>query len=395
MSVHSRVCLVCTRQMSKYTCPRCNTPYCSLLCYKNHGKSCTEGFAKDNLTSALKNKRASKEDKMKMVEILKRVHENEDEVCETSDEDIINPVADDSEVGRWLEKMTLGEEDDLDVQKLGSETKKAFHLACMAGKLREHVEQWTPWWIKPIIIPSGQSMDNPSLTTGPQINEDIPNLETLYSGKPSPMLPYHLLDIVFAYTSTLFTYNGDWDWDERGAMSTLIYRSSVLSTPLISRHHSFEAALRACLTLHRSQDGANEEATESLSAAQHCVKVFNGGRLRLLQLLSDLLDLSLRAEACVVQERDGKNLTKAERRKSKREVNSLCKIQHKVTFFLSWVNSLPDTEIHLWTQEVDLVVQTIVAIEEKREKPTIFHIDGDDEKFKEQKPSCKKKIVIL
>jgi len=126
--------------MSKYTCPRCCTPYCSLGCYKNHGERCTEGFARDNLTSALKNKRASKEDRKKMVEILKRVNENDDEICENADWDTVNPVAEDEEVGRWLEKMTLGQEVDVDLQKLDVKTKKAFHLACMAGKLRDQVE---------------------------------------------------------------------------------------------------------------------------------------------------------------------------------------------------------------------------------------------------------------
>jgi len=394
MSVHTRVCLVCTRQMAKYTCPRCNVPYCSLGCYKSHDERCTERFAKDNVSAALKNKRASTEEQKKMVNILKRVHENDDDVI--VDDDGVNPVSEDIEVGKWLEKMTLGEDADLDLNKLKDETKKAFELACMAGKLREQVESWEPWWKKPVIVPSQSTSGarNPSLSAGPPINEDIPVFSSLFSGKPSPTLPHHLLDIVFAYVSTLLTYNGDWDWDEHGAISMLISFSPVLSTTGTSRHHSYEATLRECIALHNKWHGANEEVSGSLCLPQHCVKVFNGGRLRLLQLLSDLLDLALRAEACLVQSRESKSFPRVERRKIKREINKLCRIQHKMTFFLSWVNSRQETEIHMWAQEVDLAVQMILANDMKKDEPTIFHI-GEEAQSRAKPSSFKKKIVVL
>ena len=48
-----RPCGVCNKQLSKYLCPRCNLPYCSVGCYRNHGTGCTEAFAKDNLDQHL------------------------------------------------------------------------------------------------------------------------------------------------------------------------------------------------------------------------------------------------------------------------------------------------------------------------------------------------------
>nr|1X4S_A Chain A, Zinc finger HIT domain containing protein 2 [Homo sapiens] len=30
-------------QPARYTCPRCNAPYCSLRCYRTHG-TCAENF---------------------------------------------------------------------------------------------------------------------------------------------------------------------------------------------------------------------------------------------------------------------------------------------------------------------------------------------------------------
>ena len=48
------VCGVCARQLSKYGCPRCNKRTCSLACYKAHSTACTELFARDNVTQAMK-----------------------------------------------------------------------------------------------------------------------------------------------------------------------------------------------------------------------------------------------------------------------------------------------------------------------------------------------------
>ena len=44
-----RVCRVCTRNEAKYTCPRCNIPYCSVGCYASHGEQCTEAFYREHV----------------------------------------------------------------------------------------------------------------------------------------------------------------------------------------------------------------------------------------------------------------------------------------------------------------------------------------------------------
>lgn len=33
-------CLVCDENESKYKCPKCSIPYCSLVCYKKHKEEC-------------------------------------------------------------------------------------------------------------------------------------------------------------------------------------------------------------------------------------------------------------------------------------------------------------------------------------------------------------------
>lgn len=36
----------CLTQFAKYICPRCNTSYCCLACYKRHSSNCTEAFSR-------------------------------------------------------------------------------------------------------------------------------------------------------------------------------------------------------------------------------------------------------------------------------------------------------------------------------------------------------------
>lgn len=76
-------CEICWKQKGNYTCPRCNVAYCGLACYKDPAKhlACSELFYKDQVVTELKTLKFGhdstdperfKENRQKMVEILKR-----------------------------------------------------------------------------------------------------------------------------------------------------------------------------------------------------------------------------------------------------------------------------------------------------------------------------------
>ena len=46
-----RVCFQCQKE-SRYSCPRCAVPYCSLACYRAHDASCTESFYRSKVLDA-------------------------------------------------------------------------------------------------------------------------------------------------------------------------------------------------------------------------------------------------------------------------------------------------------------------------------------------------------
>ncbi|KAF9605152.1 hypothetical protein IFM89_014143 [Coptis chinensis] len=97
------ICRVCQKQFSNYTCPRCNSRYCSLECYKvsselnSHSLCCTESFMRENVVEQLGQMQPNDEAKQKMIDILKRVHSEEEN--ESVDEDDVDDV---SRLGAYL-----------------------------------------------------------------------------------------------------------------------------------------------------------------------------------------------------------------------------------------------------------------------------------------------------
>ena len=79
-------CCVCKTATSKYTCPRCRVPYCSLNCYNQHSNNCTESFYKDHVQNELSLRSGGTSltgpetvrEKSKMLDILKRTANNEE-----------------------------------------------------------------------------------------------------------------------------------------------------------------------------------------------------------------------------------------------------------------------------------------------------------------------------
>ncbi|KAL6965779.1 hypothetical protein U1Q18_036835 [Sarracenia purpurea var. burkii] len=133
------ICRICQKQFSQYTCPRCNTRYCSLQCYKSHSVRCTESFMRENVVEELRQLQPGDNTKQKMMHILERFHleeerESMDEDDSTLSEDTIQKILSGHQIGF----------DDLSVEE-----KKRFQRAVASGELSKLIEPWDPWWLKP------------------------------------------------------------------------------------------------------------------------------------------------------------------------------------------------------------------------------------------------------
>ncbi|KAI0352088.1 hypothetical protein OH77DRAFT_1409888 [Trametes cingulata] len=77
-SVTTVPCAICRRQFSRYTCPRCNIPYCSLVCFRSEKHAnCSESFYRKEVELDVKSApSASVEEKRRMMDLLKRFEED-------------------------------------------------------------------------------------------------------------------------------------------------------------------------------------------------------------------------------------------------------------------------------------------------------------------------------
>eukprot|EP00002_Diphylleia_rotans_P039838 TRINITY_DN9337_c0_g1_i1.p1 TRINITY_DN9337_c0_g1~~TRINITY_DN9337_c0_g1_i1.p1 ORF type:complete len:237 (+),score=24.06 TRINITY_DN9337_c0_g1_i1:69-779(+) len=196
-----RVCHTCTRKVSKYMCPRCNAPYCSLECYKNHNVRCTDEFYGSQLKEMLVGVKASPHDRSNMMSILQRDYEErtKDElqlrhggVCQPSrdqDQDLVRRFEDlDFEQDRG---SLDDDDDDLEDQKLE----------------RSRFVLWNPWWtterrseLKPkrLISPIQQEEESDQIALDiPPLPTMIPHISTLTSASPSVLLRYNICDVMY------------------------------------------------------------------------------------------------------------------------------------------------------------------------------------------------------
>ncbi|GJN19919.1 hypothetical protein PR202_gb07235 [Eleusine coracana subsp. coracana] len=252
------ICRVCQKQFSQYTCPRCNTRYCSLPCYKGHSVQCTESFMRENVLDELKQIQPEDESKKKMLDILKRLHMEEETESDDEDESTLSD--------ELIQKVMSGEE--LKLEDLSDDEIKRFRQALASGELSKMIEPWTPWWKKQPsrsisrspdgsqlireVTSEDSSMPDSMTDQEPSINEipegpesALPSLKQLTKAEPSPLLTVHLVDILYSYCFTLRLYNGDWRSDPFGASSVAMSMSKVMGED--TKPETVPEALTACI----------------------------------------------------------------------------------------------------------------------------------------------------
>ncbi|GMP96764.1 hypothetical protein CsSME_00045265 [Camellia sinensis var. sinensis] len=311
------VCRVCQKQFSQYTCPRCNTRYCSLQCYKSHCLRCTESFMRENVVEEMRQLQPDDENKQKMLDILKRFH---------SEEEMDNMDEDDSTLSEeTIQKILSGYE--ISVDDLSAEEKKHFQRAVASGELSKLIEPWEPWWLKPSARTISLSRE------GTRLVQPLAKQETLSSTEPSPLLAVHLVDIIYSYCFTLRLYNGDWQSDPIGSATVVLSVSSVLGqggqpeTVLEAVSHCLE---QTCSPAFRHMGGLQF----GLGVLDDVISLLSLGGSALVCLLCDLQRL--------IQAAEGELKSEKPRKSKKSEMRGKLKLaERKVFFILCWVHEQP------------------------------------------------------
>ncbi|KAK1258389.1 hypothetical protein QJS04_geneDACA007007 [Acorus gramineus] len=349
------ICRVCQKQFSQYTCPRCNCRYCSLPCYKRHSLRCSESFMQENVVEEMQMLRPEDETKRRMLEILKRFH-SEEGMEEDRDSD--STLSEET-----IQKFLSG--DEVYLEDLSPDEIKLFQRAVASGELSKLIEPWEPWWLNPSVKTLSLSQDGVRLirpiqdpetsTSSPATTPEaqLPPLHKLINNEPSPLLPVHLVDVLYTYCFTLRHYNGDWHCDPAGACMDALTLSVVLG-----------------------DSGQPETVLEAVSSCMECACSpayrHAGGlhfRLGLIDDVVHLLSLGGAALVCSLCDmrrliQSGREALKSERGRESKRAGGASKLklaERKVYFMMCWVHEQPN---EVWLSLAGVVGVEKAALEE-------------------------------
>ncbi|XP_066108094.1 zinc finger HIT domain-containing protein 2 [Saccopteryx bilineata] len=252
-------------QPARYTCPRCNVPYCSLRCYRAHG-TCAEDFYRDQVLGELRGRSASPS---RLASALRRLRQQRDTEEELEDAGLRPGPAPGGLLGLW--------------EQLAPAEKAAFEQLLSRGEAGRLLPPWRPWWwgrgAEPRLLeelddtpggeaaeldpapartppdpmkdaaaaesPASEEMalgDTPGACT-PAVPTRIPTLASLSRGRTSPLIRFQLPNVLFSYAHTLALYHGGDDALLSDFCATLLGVSGALGAQQIFA--SAEEALQA------------------------------------------------------------------------------------------------------------------------------------------------------
>nr|XP_033333111.1 zinc finger HIT domain-containing protein 2 [Megalopta genalis] len=221
------LCKFCNSKSRIYTCPKCGMGYCNVDCYKSEGHlECSESFYKKCIEDELKSQEKDPEIRIKMIEILKRVHETD-----LNDFDSENDTTSDHEEGdEELGHLDSDDEDDVpDLEKrlhdvnldnanevwsvLTDSEKQEFEALIKNGGIEKLLPKWVPWWTYRTEKKLVQDMDEKDNEQGLSSMEyppliDVPIFNELQ--KASPNVYFNLINVIYAYAYMAIYYNGDY-----------------------------------------------------------------------------------------------------------------------------------------------------------------------------------------
>ncbi|KAL0818424.1 hypothetical protein ABMA28_008889 [Loxostege sticticalis] len=225
------ICGLCDEKSSKYCCPRCSVFYCSLDCYKSEKHlNCSESFYKDCVNEELVSYQADDESKRKMVEILKKM-QNEDLGNPEDIEEMLKNIDESEEVGDdegidsdddegidlhdRIKDLNLDDPDAL-WNALTEDERNEFEALLNQGDVGTIIPQWQPWWMYHKEEKLVEDVDDKDKTKEDVLKDCPPLVKVakftdLTTVKPSPAIRFNIANVLAAYAFTTRYFNGELD----------------------------------------------------------------------------------------------------------------------------------------------------------------------------------------
>lgn len=417
----ARVCRVCAQHAARYTCPRCNVPYCGVPCFQRHGDVCTERFYESIVRDTAAAVGDGHDGKKTVGELLARVKRFQDEA-----EDAANDAAgDDSESEsdyeehqdalERLEALALADEQELTLDALTPAQQRQFLAAVADGRVGKFVKFWQPWWrLNPRVYARETARKRKQLVieemsasisevaagstsrhavAGVPIESDgheeelglsavliesaaypaeiftdadaraMPaSLAQLLRGRsPAPQLRFHLIEILFSYALVLRTFNGDWQQVPDEAATLLLHLSAVL-TRVDAKYDAVESVLHACL--RKQVDVADDDSGAGAVPTSNFSSDVNQQVVRDVTLLlaCRMFVLDALSDAVAMLGAATEQLALANDRKSGRQTaKRLQLVTKKLQFFQTWVFHSPESRLEATARELEQAAAAVAT----------------------------------
>ncbi|GAA5961400.1 hypothetical protein JCM3765_004404 [Sporobolomyces pararoseus] len=214
------ICAICNRQISRYHCPTCNLPYCSLACYKSpQHEDCSEKFDRQSLLDEIKSAEGkSSEEKKAMLDMLKRFEEENAELEEGEQDEARDLER--QELEKRLEGVDLDSLPPDELLSFLSPSQQAAFTSTLSDPdqinklVAQELETEQPWWIEEDeeeddvneeeSNPASRSSRRPALVDESKL-PTIPLGEDL-KPKTNQTLIYNVVAVLLAYSYTLRTF---------------------------------------------------------------------------------------------------------------------------------------------------------------------------------------------
>ncbi|KAJ8711137.1 hypothetical protein PYW07_008379 [Mythimna separata] len=215
--INQNVCGICEDKQSKYCCPRCEVFYCSLDCYKSEKhQQCSESFYRDCVNDELTSHNADDESRDKMIEILKRMQNEDtdnidiDNLIEYDDEPADSDDEEEIDLEERIKDLNLDDPDAV-WNALTEDERNEFEALLNQGDVGSIMPQWDPWWtyrrdkklVEDVAVDDSKALENcPELKA-------VVKFETLTTIKPSPAIKNNITNVLASYAFVMRYFNGE------------------------------------------------------------------------------------------------------------------------------------------------------------------------------------------
>lgn len=214
--INQNMCGICSKNQSKYCCPRCEVFYCSLDCYKSEKHSeCSETFYQECVTNELMSHNADDESRNKMIDILKRMQGDDgidiDDLIEY-DDSVDSDDGNENDLEERLKGLNLDNADEL-WNALTEDEQNEFEALLNQGDVGSILQQWEPWWLyhkerKMVQEMNGDDEYEKALKNCPDLKA-VPKFDSLTKVQPSAAIKNNIINVLASYAFIMRYFNGE------------------------------------------------------------------------------------------------------------------------------------------------------------------------------------------